>query len=371
MKKIIKSRNEKFGLNLFVSLILISICLILLIFPASAKVHISSTYYNSDTIVTEDITTINAQYQGATILMPTFIISGGAGKSVDEEFSEFSHSIFAAMDGKYEKIGASLKTESGEYEWKSGINASSDLVMGMSVEYEIENGNLEASYSNSDSTVSENLIAESLQYSGSAVAVPNAINVAGAGKSEQDVESSGFSHETCAENNGKWVRIETNLESTSVNYNLSSKVQVIPQGVLVAVLEKGDAEKGHLTTEMIGTGSKFPLQYLPPGKTRVKTTSFILGDSNIDENIDENIKENIEKVEGVKDILKEYMGVSQEEDPVDHRIPLTNNNPSYEEPPQPSYEEPSQDQSQNLVPFTADGKFVFGLKMAFIFNNKP
>ncbi|MCK4735778.1 MAG: hypothetical protein KAT65_25210 [Methanophagales archaeon] len=374
MEKIIKSRNEKFGLKIFFSLILISLCLVLITFPANAKVDITSTYYNSEATVTECLRTENADYSGITVLLPHTgygglpysILSGGTGKSIDEEFSEFSHSIFTAMDENYEKVGASLKTESGEYEWKSSIKASSDLVMGMSVECEIENGNLEASYSNSftthteelkangakysdattiipsaiassgigkgsesefshtvfvenegdcenieaylktdsgeyewkksvntrpneismgmsagyklgdgnimtlyrnsDSTVSENLIAEGLQYSGSAAVTPNAIIAAGAGKSEQDVASSKFSHETYVESNGKWAKIETNLESTSVEYQLNNKAKVLPQEVLVSVLEKGGTKDGTVATEIYGTASNFPLQHLPPGQ---------------------------------------------------------------------------------------------------------
>ena len=111
------------SLHIFLSVFL---CLLLLlsVSTACAKVHIQSTCYNSEAMVTESVMTNNADYSSVTILLPYSgyaglpfsILSNGAGKSVDEEFSEFSHSILAANKGDFESIAASLKTESGEFE---------------------------------------------------------------------------------------------------------------------------------------------------------------------------------------------------------------------------------------------------------------
>nr|CBH36579.1 hypothetical protein, secreted [uncultured archaeon] len=226
-------------------LLVFSVLFISLLFavsPVCGKVHMTSTYYNSEATVTECLMTENADYTGITVLLPHTgygglpysISSGGTGKSIDEAFSEFSHSIFTLMDENYEKIGASLKTESGEYEWKSGIKVSSDLFMGMSIGCEIENGNLEASYSNTNSAIDEDVSAINSMYSSGTDITSRSINYKGVSES-QSVDNCGFLSETWVDNIGKTATIESSLKKESpaseeaVDYICTKKIELLPE----------------------------------------------------------------------------------------------------------------------------------------------
>lgn len=198
----------------------ISLLLLLFVSGVCGQVHIKSTCYNSEAVVTEDVMTNNADYSGVTLLLPysgyaghSFsILSNGAGKSVDEEFSEFSHSIFAAMDGNCENIEARLKTESesGGFEWKGGAIASSyGLSMGMSVGGKIENGTLEASYGNSLSRHTEEVMANSAQYSEDTIITPDTIASNGIGKGGEGLRKA--EQESEPEESEDNVAIEENL----------------------------------------------------------------------------------------------------------------------------------------------------------------
>jgi hypothetical protein len=236
--------EKKFSSTIMI-LLVFSVLFISLLFTVSTvcgKVHITSTYYNSEATVIECLKTENAHYSGITVLLPHTgydglpysILSSGTGKSIDEEFSEFSHSIFAAMDGKYEEIGASLKTESGEYEWKSGIKASSDLFMGMTVGCEIENGNLEASYSNAYSAIDEDVSVINSRYSSGTGITSRSISYRGVSES-QSVDNCGFLSETWVDSIGKTATIESNLKEESpagekaVDYTWTKKIVLLPE----------------------------------------------------------------------------------------------------------------------------------------------
>jgi hypothetical protein len=177
-------------MNINKSLVILFLCLFLLSSVSTstvyAQVSIKTTCYNSNSIVSEGISTKNADYYGVIVLAPAYIISNGAGKSVDDEFSEFYHRVFTANEGDSGSIAAylNLKTESGGYEWAKEVIASSEgLSMGMSVDCEIENGNLEASYRNSLSSHSEELTTTGAKYSESTIITPSAIASGGIGNS--------------------------------------------------------------------------------------------------------------------------------------------------------------------------------------------
>jgi hypothetical protein len=162
-------------------------------------------------MVTESVMTNNADYSSVTVLLPYYgygglpfsIRSDGAGKSVNEEFSEFSHSIYAGNCEKFENIEASLKTESesGGFEWKGGAIASScGLSIGMSVGGGIENGTLEASYGNSLSMHTEEVTANGAQYSVATSITPNTITSNGIGKGGEGLKE--VEKESVSEDNG-------------------------------------------------------------------------------------------------------------------------------------------------------------------------
>jgi hypothetical protein len=267
-------------------------------------------------MVTESVMTNNADYSSVTILLPYSgyaglpfsILSKGAGKSVDEEFSEFSHSIYARNCGNSENIGASLKTESesGGFEWKGGVTASSHgLSMGMSVGVGIENGTLEAFYRNSLSKHTEEVTANGAQYSVATSITPNTITSNGIGKGgeglkEVEKESAsddnvnteeksdgsensganegdsegGFSHKTRIEGQGKWAEITTNLtcDPTNTDYVWKKGVKTLPHDSSQGMALEGISNTGSIKTiEMDGEASKFPHLHLPPGEVVVTT----------------------------------------------------------------------------------------------------
>jgi hypothetical protein len=265
--------------------------------PAYGQVEIRSTCYNSEAVVTENVMTNNADYSSVTVLLPYSgyaglpysIISDGAGKSVDEEFSEFSHRIFAGNGGNCENIEASLKTESesGGFEWKGGVTASSyGLSMEMSVGGEIYDGNLEASYSNTNSATREEVSTTNSGYSSDASITPQSITYNGVSKSQNE-DTCGFSSKTKAENIGKIATIEASLKEESP---ASEGADHMWTKSIVLLLESSSMEESILikskegwmmvpgdSRSSITAGMKFeaydsasgeplfPTQYVPPG----------------------------------------------------------------------------------------------------------
>ena len=299
-------------MNINKALVILSLCLLLLSLVSTstvyAQVSIKTTCYNSNSIVTEDLRTENADYYGITVLAPAYIISNGAGESVDDEFSEFYHRVFAANEGDSESIAAylNLKTESGGYEWVKEVTTSSEgLSMGMSVDGEIENGNLEASYRNSLSSHIEELMTNDAKYSESTIITPSTIASDGIGNSllkeskseddetdkenndknqdenadnylEDENENSGFYHMIYVEGqgNGKWAEINSTLTAESMNTSYAWKkgVKVVTQNYSLGMALVGVSNNGSIKTiEMHGKASNFPAQHLPPGEVVVTT----------------------------------------------------------------------------------------------------
>ncbi len=295
-----------FAMIKMLSILFICLCLLLSVSTACATVHIQSTCYNSEAAVTENVMTNNADYSSVTVLLPYYgyaglpysIRSDGAGKSVDEEFSEFSHSILAATTDDFEHIEANLKIESGEYEWKKGVTASYDgLAMGMRVECALENGNLEASYGNPFATHTEELTANGAKYAEVAVITPNAIASEGNGKSIKNSsinenpsngsedEYGGFSHMIHVEDlsQGKWAEITTYLTSNSsdTDYEWKTGAKTFTQNSSLGMALTGVSGNGSVETlGMDGEASKFPPQHLPPGKVVITEIIPIFEDLN-------------------------------------------------------------------------------------------
>jgi hypothetical protein len=210
--------------------------------PAYGQVHMRSTCYNSEVTVTEDLRTENADYSGITVLLPYSgygghpysIITGGTGKSIEEEFSEFSHSIFATMDGNHEKVRASLKIKSGEYEWEHEVKALSEgLDMKMSAKCEIDNGNLEAGYGNTESAVREEVSTTNSKYSSNTDITTRSITSNGVSESQNE-DTCGFSSKTEVENIGKTATIEASLKeespaSEAVDHKWTKSIILLPE----------------------------------------------------------------------------------------------------------------------------------------------
>lgn len=304
-------------MNINKALVILSLCLLLLSLVSTstvyAQVSIKTTCYNSNSIVTEDLRTENADYYGITVLAPAYIISNGAGESVDDEFSEFYHRVFAANEGDSGSIAAylNLKAESGGYEWVKEVTTSSEgLSMGMSVDGEIENGILEASYRNSLSSHIEELMTNDAKYSESTIITPSTIASGGIGSSllkesksedtdtdtdteesdgkkekgsEEDAntdndnndtnqdenENSGFYHMIYVEgqDKGKWTEIRTNLTCESIDFEWKKSAKTFRLNSSMSMVLSGESKNGSIEVlEMDGEASNFPAQHLPPGQ---------------------------------------------------------------------------------------------------------
>ena len=228
--------KKKLKISIIISLLFF--CLLLSSASSDAKVQIQSTYYNSEAKVTENLQTTNADYSGVTVLTPSIIVSVGSGKSVEDEFNEFSHFIFAENGGDSEYIEASLKMDYGKYEWKKGVKASSDgLVLGMSVGCEVE-GDLEASYSNSRVSHTEELTIENAhaRYSENTLVDPNVIISSGTGSGSSMSTNSMFSHESKVEKDGNCENTDAYLRMESGEYKWKKGVKVIPEGLTMSML---------------------------------------------------------------------------------------------------------------------------------------
>ena len=302
-------------MNINKSLVILFLCLFLLSSVSAstvyAQVSIKTTCYNSNSIVTEDLRTENADYYGITVLAPAYISSNGAGESVDDEFSEFYHRVFAANEGDSGSIAAylNLKTESGGYEWVKEVTTTSEgLSMGMSVDCEIENGILEASYRNSLSSHIEELMTNDAKYSESTIITPSTIASDGIGNSllkesksedtdtdteesdgkkekgsEEDAntdndnndtnqdenENSGFYHMIYVEgqDKGKWTEIRTNLTCESIDFEWKKSAKTFRLNSSMSMVLSGESKNGSIEVlEMDGEASNFPAQHLPPGQ---------------------------------------------------------------------------------------------------------
>ena len=276
MKMIFSTPKKRNG-----SFVILSLCLLLLSLVSAstvyAQVSIKTTCYNSNSIVTEDLRTENADYYGITVLAPAYISSNGAGESVDDEFSEFYHRVFAANEGDSGSIAAylNLKAESGGYEWVKGVNTSFEgLSMGMSVDCEIENGILEASYRNSFSSHIEELMTNEANYSESTIITPSAIASDGIGSSLNDNNqdengNSGFYHMIYVEgqDKGKWTEIRTNLTCESIDFDWKKSANTFRLNSSMSMVLSGESKNGSIAVlEMDGEASNFPAQHLPPGQ---------------------------------------------------------------------------------------------------------
>ena len=290
--------TTKFLFTIRIVLVLSALFIFLLFaaFPAYGQVHMRSTYYNSEVTVTEDLRTENADYSGITVLLPYSgygehpysIITVGTGKSIDEEFSEFSHSIFAAMDGNHEKVRASLKTKSGEYGWEQEVKALPEgLDMKMSAKCEIDNGYLEAGYGNTKSAVIEEVSTTNTKYSSDTCITSRSIISTGVSES-QSVDSCSCLSETWVDGIGKTATIESSLiipaGEEAVGYRWTKKIGLLPE---ISSMDESmliKSKEGWMMVPVLGSSSSsiiagmkfetydlasgeplFPTQYEPPG----------------------------------------------------------------------------------------------------------
>ena len=270
-------------------LLVFSIFFFSLLFAASTAngtVHIGATYYNSDVSVTESITTNNADYASVIYLKPDVIASTGAGESVDDEFSQFSHSIYARKNGNNGNIKAYLKAESGNYDWEQSLVAISGA-LAMKVGCNVEGGTFTGAYSNTNSAIREHVSLTNINYSGATTITPESISLTGVGEFPT-VDFCAFSSRTEVKNIGKTTTTEANLTDKipirgvvdhewTKGIVLSPEVSTTEESVLIKskagwMLYPGEDTNHSINVSMmfnaynLTTGEPlFDTQYVPPG----------------------------------------------------------------------------------------------------------
>jgi hypothetical protein len=251
-------------------------------------VHIGATYYNSDVSVTESITTNNADYASVIFLNPGFIVSTGAGESVDDEFSQFSHSIYAIKNGSSENIKTNLKTESGNYDWEQALVALSDaLAMRIGCKVEVLGGNFTGAYSNTNSAIREHVSLTNINYSADTTITPESISLTGVGEFPT-VDFCAFSSRTEVGNRGQTTTTEANLTDKipirgvvdhewTKSIVLSPEVSTTEESVQIKskvgwMLYPGEDMNDSINVSMIFNAYNltsgeplFDTQYVPPG----------------------------------------------------------------------------------------------------------
>lgn len=270
----VKISSYKTHIVLFICLLLF---LSLSLSQASARVQIKSTCYNSGATVTESLMTVNADYTGVTILTPSTITSNGEGKSINDDFSEFSDVIVAETIDELEKIEAEFTIESGDYEWESEVTASEgESSLGMSVEYAVEEGNLEASYGNAFATHTEGIITKGAQYSGVSIITDDGIASTGKGDNANfNSNSTSIYHKVHVDGGIKWAEINTYLSTNSseIDYTWKQEAKTFIHNSSLGMRLEGVSRNGTnlwAASGMEGRALKFPTQYLPPGKVVIK-----------------------------------------------------------------------------------------------------
>jgi len=189
---------------------------------ASASVSVGVTLYNSDSAVSENVNVENANYASSAVLLPYTgfadfpysIHSSGAGSSTNSE-GKFSDSISANQNGKgANEVDASVKTNSGSFQWSKGIDSSSDVSMAIRVASKITNGDLDASYSNSNSAVEKEVSTWNGMYADKSYITAGSISSSGSGGS-LDVMENGFLSHIEAQHLGKTAMIDSGIQEIS------------------------------------------------------------------------------------------------------------------------------------------------------------
>jgi len=167
--------------------------------PVSASISVGVTLYNSESSVSERVTLENANYASSITLLPytgfadfpSSIQSSGAGESTSSK-GTFSHSISASHPGESSKnVDASVEIDSGLFRWSKTVDTSSyDTRMGIGISTKIVNGNLDSSYSNSDSTTAlKDISMHGGVYSDKTYITPESLSSAGSGSSLDDTNT--------------------------------------------------------------------------------------------------------------------------------------------------------------------------------------
>lgn len=245
-----------------------------------ATVTMSSYCYNSNSVLIEDVTTVNARYADYTILLPGEIVSKGGGVGLGDIDSSFSHEIIYLNEGGISRIGASLETDSATYGWAKNLDEKQeDKPLSLAVGYKLEDGTITTSFRNNHAEIAEDLTTVGCNYSGSAVLEPDSIVYGGSG----GIASVGnFSH-VMKVTSGEWAMIkvegEGNIEEFQWGMSATSHPDRSSMNATVAAETKTEDE--WLTTEMSGEAIDYYLKHefkIGPNSDLHSKISFLLTD---------------------------------------------------------------------------------------------
>jgi hypothetical protein len=213
-------------------------------FSASAvPMSVSVTVSNSEGTTSENVELENANYGSSITLLPytgfadfpSSIMSTGSGASTGPQ-GAFSHYISSSHNGESSKeVGASVETDSGSFRWsKSVYSSSDDISMGMGIGTSIRNGILDASYYNSDSEASKDMLMVGGSYRDTTRISPESLISKGSGYSLDDTNGkigSWFSSRIGSESKGKEIAMVSNLDElvyTEADQKLFDDIRLLP-----------------------------------------------------------------------------------------------------------------------------------------------
>lgn len=185
---------------------------------AGASVSVGVTLFNSDSSVSESITVENANYASSALLLPYngfadfpySIHSSGAGSSTSSD-GKFTDTISAVRDGEdASNVDASVETKSGSFRWSKSVDSSDDIAMSMGIATQIVNGELDSSYTNSDSSVAKEISTRNSMYSDKSYITSGSLGTQGSGSSLDEMENAFVSHVE-AQHLGKTALVDSDV----------------------------------------------------------------------------------------------------------------------------------------------------------------
>lgn len=229
----------------FVQLGLFALYLTMATYPASADISVNVALTNCEGTTGEHIALSNANYASSITLLPytgfadfpSSIQSTGSGASTGPR-GAFSHDISSSHNGESSKnVGASVETDSGSFKWsKSVYSSSQDITMRMGTRTAITNGILDASYYNSDSKASKDILMNTGSYGDTTEITPEILISQGSGYTLDDTDEkigSWFSSSLDAESKGKKISMESYLDEaiySNADQILGDNIRLLPDG---------------------------------------------------------------------------------------------------------------------------------------------
>jgi hypothetical protein len=137
-----------------------------------------SSFFNSDHLIEETVTTDNAYFVESSNLTHDAIAAAGTGGS---RLPEFLYSYAQIFDGDI--LGAGASSTSGRAKWSANASSEGDGLNDADINARsfVEDGSLKSEYFNNDHRIEETVIAESANYTARANVVSGELNANGAG----------------------------------------------------------------------------------------------------------------------------------------------------------------------------------------------